>query len=204
MPTLELLWAAIDLIRTGFNERVVAEVSLRLHFTGRYLAELVQDISTGETRPRKEIYLERYLHGIRRDRLRDVDGSVFWGHLAAVRSHNLNNREAELIRNASFEKLVVFGHDDHVIPAGASRELARRIGAKQKSVPGAHFIPDESAQDVNLALRRLWQTKHAPQLMLTPVPSPVDTPVMIDCDLMPAQVLCLRGLNILICVLFFF
>jgi pimeloyl-ACP methyl ester carboxylesterase len=162
-PTLELIHAAIDLIRTGFHERVAAEVSLRLHYTSRFLSEHVIDEESGEKRLRRDHYRMRYLHGIRRDAARDQNGSVFWGHLAAVRSHNLTKDEAEALHNATFEKVVIFGEDDRVVPPEASKDLARRIGATVRSVRGAHFIVDESAHEVNAALGELWKTSPLPE-----------------------------------------
>lgn len=158
VPPIELVRAAFDLFRTGFDEHVSADVSMRLHFTPGFLNEHVVDEKTGEKRLRRDQYRKRYLDGIRRDKVRDQDGCVFWGHLAAVRSHNLSHQEAEALRNAPFEILVVYGKDDGVVPPVASRDLARRIGAQEVCVPGAHFIVDESAHEVNASLLELWKT----------------------------------------------
>jgi pimeloyl-ACP methyl ester carboxylesterase len=162
-PTFELIRAAIDLIRTGFHEHVAAEVSLRLHFTNRFLSEHVIDEESGEKRLRRDHYHMRYLNGIRLDADRDKAGNVFWGHLAAVRSHNLTRGEADALRSASFEKIVIYGEDDRVVPPEASKDLARRIGATIQSVRGAHFIVDESAHEVNAALADLWKTYPVPE-----------------------------------------
>jgi pimeloyl-ACP methyl ester carboxylesterase len=162
VPSLELVHAVFDLARTGFaDEYTSAEVSLRLHFTPSFLAELVVDDQTGEKRVRREVYHARYRAGTRRDALRDAHGHVFWAHLAAVRSHNLSREESETLRTAPFEKLVIYGADDRVVSPAASRDLARRIGAREQCVRGAHFIVDEAAMEVNQALAALWRSAGA-------------------------------------------
>jgi pimeloyl-ACP methyl ester carboxylesterase len=158
VPSLELALAAVDLMRTGFDVEVAVDVSLRLHYTDSFMAEMVMDEESGDKVLRREEYAARYRHGIQRDARRDTDGSVFWGHLAAVRGHNLTREEAEALRNAPFERIVVYGRDDRVVTPCASRDLARRIGARAEEVPGAHFIIDEASREVNSLLASLWKS----------------------------------------------
>jgi pimeloyl-ACP methyl ester carboxylesterase len=142
----------------GFDVSVAADVSLRLHFTESFLSEMVVDEETGTKRLRRDVYAARYRHGIQRDAARDVDGSVFWGHLAAVRGHNLTRDEAERLRNAPFQTAVIYGEEDRVVTPAASRDLARRIGAVEHAVRGAHLIVDESSHEINRHLAALWKS----------------------------------------------
>lgn len=158
IPTLELAHAAIDIMRSGFNVDVAADVSLRLHFTHRYLAEMVFDEESGTKRLRRDEYHKRYRDGILRDGKRDADGHTFWGHLAAVRGHCLTREDAERLRRAPFEIVVMYGEEDRVVAPQASKDLARRVGATEVALPGAHFIVDESAHEINRQLAALWKT----------------------------------------------
>lgn len=162
VPTLELALAAFDLIRCGFDVDAMAEISLRLHFTRAFLAEMVLDEASSEKRLRHDEYAERYRNGIRRDADRDANGAAFHGHLSAVRGHNLTREEAKRLAAADFDTLVLYGEEDKVIPPNASRNLAMRIGAEHRAVPGAHFIIDEASSEVNYALQALWQTSRVP------------------------------------------
>lgn len=162
VPTLELARAALDIMRAGFNVDVAAAVSLRLHFSDAYLAEMIVDEESGTKRLRRDEYHKRYREGILRDAKRDTEGHTFWGHLAAVRSHCLSREDSERLKQASFETVVMYGEDDPVISPDASKDLARRIGAKEVALPGAHFIIDESANLINRELAALWKSCLAP------------------------------------------
>lgn len=158
MPSIELAGACIDLMRSGFDLDRSVEISLRLHYTDSFLAEMVIDEETGKKVFRREKFTARYRHGIQRDSARDVNGSVFWGHLTAVRSHDLSREEANALRDAPFETVVIYGKEDRVVTPCASRDLARRIGAKLHEVPGSHFIIEEASREVNSHLTCLWKT----------------------------------------------
>lgn len=152
VPTVALAQAAFDLFRTGFDERVAAEVNMRLHYTDRFLDELVVDDDTGLKTSRRQLYYARYLVGHRKDLAREGSGDGFWGHLMAVRTHDLSNDEARVLREAPFETLVLYGEHDAVVLPRASLELANRIGARAEPVSAAHFIIDEAQQEVNKCL----------------------------------------------------
>lgn len=158
VPSVDLAMAALELMRCGFELERSVDVSLKLHYTDSFLAEMVLDEKTDTKVLRREKYAARYRHGIQRDAARDKDGSVFWGHLAAVRGHNLTREEAAALRDAPFETIVIYGKHDKVVLPCASKDLARRIGAALHEVPGSHFIIDEAHREVNRHLASLWKT----------------------------------------------
>ena len=151
-PTPIMFRAFFDLIRSAFDDHVFANVHLSMHYTQRFLYEKLLDRNTGHKVSRRDIYLQRYLDGIRRDKQNDSTGYSFWGHLAAVRSHHLADEDASTLRDAQFPKMVVYGGEDPVVLPRASRELAHRIGAECVEVAGSHFIIDEAAREVNSML----------------------------------------------------
>lgn len=145
VPTGKMVAAAWEMVRGGFGARVLAEVHLGLHYTEGFLEEREWD--GGRKVSRRERYLERYCSGGG-----GGGGEAFWRHLAAVRSHWVSKEEAERLREAGFEKVVVYGREDRVVLPRACKELARRIGAEAVMVGGAHFFVDEAAAEVNAVL----------------------------------------------------
>lgn len=149
-PTLEMIRAGWELITSGFEENVVAAAHLRMHYSPLHLEEFV--VVGDEKVRRRDVYLERYINGIRLDRTRDGKGCTFWAHLMAVRTHSLSSKDAQVLRDATYPKVVVYGVNDRVVLPRASRELAQRIGAEEVAVEGGHFIIDEAKLDVNAIL----------------------------------------------------
>lgn len=162
VPSFGLARAAFDLARAGFDVDAAARIAVRLHFTDAYLSEFVLDETSSEKLLRRDAYDDRYKRGMRRDAARDVDGSVFRGHLAAVRGHDITRAEAACLADADFDIVVLYGDKDRVVTPNASRDLARRLGAEHYVVPGAHFITDEACHEVNHQLKALWQTSSVP------------------------------------------
>lgn len=148
VPSGELLRAAFELARGGFEERVTAEVYMKLHYTEKYL--------DGEEEGgvlRRGRYLKRYMEGIRRDQKIIGRETLFWRHLDVVRGHQLSREDVRVLHAGCYPKLVIYGKEDAVVLPRASRELADKIGAQTVGVNGAHFMMEEAAAEVTELLR---------------------------------------------------
>lgn len=147
VPSGELLRAAFELARRGFEQRVTAEVYMKLHYTDKYL----DGVEGGVVR--REKYMKRYLEGIRKERTIIGRDTLFWRHLDVVRGHQLSREDVRVLQEGCYSKLVIYGKEDAVVLSRASRELADRIGAQAVGVNGAHFMVEEAAAEVTELLR---------------------------------------------------
>lgn len=152
-PSMQLVFAGIDVVRSGFDERVYADVHMRLHYTNEFLNEMTLCEETGDKVSRSKLYYNRYLSGIQAEKKRKGGDAVFWGHLAAVRTHFLTKDEITTLRQAKFAKMVIYGAADGVVVPRASTELAKLINSASYQVDGAHFVVDEARHEVNRLLR---------------------------------------------------
>lgn len=151
-PTLLVLRTAFDLTRAGGDAGAAARLAVQLYFTDAYLPEFVLDETPFEMLLRRDQYVERHRRGMNRDPARGVNDSVFHGHLAAVRGHDISRVEAARLADADFDT-VLYGDKDRVVLPNASRDLARRLGAEYVAVADAHFLTDEACHEGNHHLK---------------------------------------------------
>lgn len=147
VPSGELMRAGFELAKGRFEEKVTAEVYMKLHYTERYLSGVEEGVL------RRNKYFKRYLEGIRSDRKVIGREALFWRHLDAVRGHQLSREDVGTLQKGCYPKLVIYGKEDVVVLPRASRELADRIGAQALGVNGAHFMVEEAAEEVTDLLR---------------------------------------------------
>eukprot|EP01026_Neomeris_dumetosa_P047303 TRINITY_DN405_c0_g1_i1.p2 TRINITY_DN405_c0_g1~~TRINITY_DN405_c0_g1_i1.p2 ORF type:complete len:182 (+),score=20.88 TRINITY_DN405_c0_g1_i1:85-630(+) len=129
------------------------DVILKFHFMDSTLEEWVPKYS----KRRRELLLEEYMQHENEfpGELKESNERGVAGQMKACWYHCLTSRDISTIKKAQFHVKVIHGRHDLVAhPRGAER-IARKLKASAVMLEGAHFIPRECADEVNLQLLKM-------------------------------------------------
>eukprot|EP01023_Acetabularia_acetabulum_P017838 TRINITY_DN18976_c0_g1_i1.p1 TRINITY_DN18976_c0_g1~~TRINITY_DN18976_c0_g1_i1.p1 ORF type:complete len:279 (-),score=38.02 TRINITY_DN18976_c0_g1_i1:27-863(-) len=129
------------------------DIVLNFHFMDSTLEEWVPKYS----KKRRELLLEEYMSH-ENEFPEDMQGQNERGVAGQMRAcwyHYLSSKDISTIKRGAFYVKVIHGRHDLVASPSNAEKLARKLAASSVMLEGAHFIPRECADEVNLQLLKM-------------------------------------------------
>ncbi|CAN6483366.1 unnamed protein product [Victoria cruziana] len=132
-----------------------AAVDLDTHYTEEYLNEHIG----GHTR--RQILHQEYVKGISSTGMQQSHG--FEGQVNACWTHNMTQKDYDILRSSGFLVSVIHGRDDIIAQVSHGRKIAEKLYpvAKMIELDGAHLVSHEKPEEVNEALTDLMKASES-------------------------------------------
>ncbi|CAN6483363.1 unnamed protein product [Victoria cruziana] len=119
-----------------------AAVDLDTHYTEEYLNEHIG----GHTR--RQILHQEYVKGISSTGMQQSHG--FEGQVNACWTHNMTQKDYDILRSSGFLVSVIHGRDDIIAQVSHGRKIAEKLYpvAKMIELDGAHLVSHEKPEEV--------------------------------------------------------